>query len=611
MTSLQQPVAHFESFAARGGWSASFRDPIEQRAVYALDEVIALLQRAEAATKQGCWVALALSYEAAPAFDSALKAKTTSDFPLAWIAVFGKRVPAALDSGSNQDSFVSGWEPGMDTPRYQQSIHAIRDYIESGDTYQVNFTFPLLGHITGDSFSCYRAIARSQGAAYSAYLDIGSHRILSFSPELFVERRGNRLTTRPMKGTLARGRWLEEDIQRARQLHESPKDRAENVMIVDLLRSDLGKIAEIGSVEVPELFAVENLSRVLQMTSTVTALQRPDVTIVDILRALFPCGSVTGAPKARSMAIIDELEPHRRGIYTGAIGLLSPDGDATFSVAIRTAVVDANSGAATFGVGGAITWDSTIDGEYEECCLKAKFLTHPWSEFALLETMELNDGQYTLLDRHLHRARNSARYFGFHWIESGVSRALDDTVRSHPSGRLRVRLIVERTGQASVEVHPLGRNRQIPLAVKFATSPIDERDSLLFHKTTARSRYDAQLERCRPCDDVIFWNARGEVTESAIANVVVFTEGRYWTPPREAGLLAGTLREELIAKGELFERTITKRELTELGSFALINSVRGWMRAELPRNIESGMTEGATLRHSYDDSASFPTVSGR
>jgi para-aminobenzoate synthetase/4-amino-4-deoxychorismate lyase len=496
-------------------------------------------------------------------------------------------------------------------PQYQQSIHAIRDYIESGDTYQVNFTFPLFGRITGDQFSCYRAIARSQGAAYSAYLDIGSHRILSFSPELFVERRGNKLTTRPMKGTLARGRWLEEDIQRARQLHESPKDRAENVMIVDLLRSDLGKIAEIGSVEVPELFAVENLSRVLQMTSTVTALQRPDVTIVDLLRALFPCGSVTGAPKARSMAIINELEPRRRGIYTGAIGLLSPNGDATFSVAIRTAVVDATSGAATFSVGSAITWDSTIDGEYEECCLKAKFLTNPWPEFALLETMELKDGQYALLDRHLHRARNSARYFGFHWIESGVSEALDDAVRSHPSGRLRARLIVERTGRASVEVHPLGRNRQMPLAVKFATSPIDERDPLLFHKTTARSRYDAQLERCRPCDDVIFWNTRGEVTESAIANVVVFTEGRYWTPPREAGLLAGTLREDLIAKGELFERTITKRELTELGSFALINSVRGWMRAELSRNIELGMTEAATLRHSYEDSASFPTVSGR
>jgi para-aminobenzoate synthetase/4-amino-4-deoxychorismate lyase len=553
---------------------------------------------------------MALSYEAAPAFDTALKAKVTSDFPLAWIAVFDKRLPAAVSRSPDQQFLISEWEPEIDTRRYQQTIHAIKNYIERGDTYQVNLTFPLRGHIAGDSFGCYRAIARSQRAAYSAYLDIGSHRILSFSPELFVERRGDKLITRPMKGTLARGRWLEEDIQRARQLQESPKDRAENVMIVDLLRSDLGKIAQTGSVEVPELFAVENLSRVLQMTSTVTARQKEGVTIVDILRALFPCGSVTGAPKTRSMAIIDELEHHRREIYTGAIGLLSPGGEATFSVAIRTAVVNARSGASTFGVGGAITWDSTTKGEYEECCLKAKFLTDPWPDFDLLETIELNNGEYTLLDRHISRARSSARYFGFRWIESAVSGALEEAAKSHPVGRWRVRLIVQRTGAASIEARPLERNRKVPLAVKFATRPIDDRDPLVFHKTTARARYDAELERCRPCDDIIFWNSRGEVTESAIANVVIFTEGKYWTPPREAGLLAGTLREELISRGELFERTITKRELTELGSCALVNSVRGWMRAELQGSIEPGMTEGAALRHSYADAAS-PTVSGR
>jgi para-aminobenzoate synthetase / 4-amino-4-deoxychorismate lyase len=608
MNSLQQPVAHFESFAEERGWNASFGQPIEQHAVYVLDDVIPLIRRAEAATEQGYWVALALSYEAAPAFDAALKAKATSDFPLAWIAVFQKRLPPADSWSADRQFLISEWEPEIDTRRYQQTIHAIKNYIERGDTYQVNLTFPLRGHIPGDSFSCYRAIARSQRAAYSAYLDIGSHRILSFSPELFAERRGDKLITRPMKGTLARGRWLEEDVQRARELQESPKDRAENVMIVDLLRSDLGKIAQTGSVEVPELFAVENLNRVLQMTSTVTARQKEGVTIVDILRALFPCGSVTGAPKTRSMAIIDELEHHRREIYTGAIGLLSPGGDATFSVAIRTAVVNARTGASTFGVGGAITWDSTTKGEYEECCLKAKFLTDPWPDFDLLETLELNNGEYTLLDRHLSRARSSARYFGFRWIESGVSGALEEAVKSHPLGRWRVRLTVQRTGAASIEARPLERNRKMPLAVKFATRPIDDRDPLVFHKTTARARYDAELENCRPCDDIIFWNSRGEVTESAIANVAIFTEGKYWTPPREAGLLAGTLREELISRGELFERTITKRELMELGSFALVNSVRGWMRAELPGS-ERGITEGAALRHSYADAAS-PTVSG-
>jgi para-aminobenzoate synthetase/4-amino-4-deoxychorismate lyase len=281
------------------------------------------------------------------------------------------------------------------------------------------------------------------------------------------------------------------------------------------------------------------------------------------------------------MAIIEELEREPRGIYTGAIGLLAPDGDATFSVAIRTLVVDGKSGAATFNVGGAITWDSTTDGEYEESCLKAKFLTQPWPDFELLETIELNDGTYSLLDRHLTRARDSARYFGFRWNESRVSRTLDDACKSHPLGRWRARLIIKRTGKANVEVHPLDRDRQMPLAVKFATCPIDDRDPLLFHKTTARSRYDAELERCRPCDDVILWNCRGEVTESTIANVVVFADGKHWTPPREAGLLAGTLRAELISKRELFERTITMEELATIGSFSLINSLRGWMPARL------------------------------
>jgi para-aminobenzoate synthetase/4-amino-4-deoxychorismate lyase len=327
------------------------------------------------------------------------------------------------------------------------------------------------------------------------------------------------------------------------------------------------------------------------MTSTVAAVQREDVTITDILRALFPCGSVTGAPKARSMAIITELEEQPRGIYTGAIGLMCPNGDAVFSVPIRTLVVDHSDGAGTFGVGGAITWDSTSDGEYEETCLKARFLTDPWEEFELLETIALNDGEFVLLDRHLARARNSARYFGFRWNEEVVSRALEEARESHPLQRWRIRLIVGRGGEARTEAAPLGDRRIAPLSVRFASRAIDDRDPLIFHKTTSRSRYDVELERCQPCDDVILWNDRGEVTESTIANVVVFSDGKHWTPPREAGLLAGTFREELISKGELFVRTITKEELAAASSFSLINSVRGWMSATLV--TESGVALGS------------------
>jgi para-aminobenzoate synthetase/4-amino-4-deoxychorismate lyase len=575
------PVAHFESFAEGRGWNASFRDPIEQHAVYTLDEVIPLLRRAEAAATDGMWVALALSYEAAPAFDRAFDVKPSSEFPLAWMGVFDKRSSADCNSIPDRPFLISDWEPQLDTRQYRRAIDSIRDYIEKGDTYQINLTFPLRGHVVGDSFSCFRSIGESQGAAYSAYLNIGSHKILSFSPELFVERHGHRLIARPMKGTLSRGRWLEEDNERALQLTASVKDRAENVMIVDLMRSDLGKVAVTGSVEVPELFAVERISRVLQMTSTVTAIQKPEVDLIDLLRAVFPCGSVTGAPKARSMAIINELEDHPRGIYTGTIGMLCPNGDAVFSVPIRTLAVDSKDGAATFSVGGAVTWDSTPDGEYEECCLKARFLTDPWAQFELLETIALTNGEYALLDRHLSRAHDSARYFGFRWNEAAVLNALEEVRESRQVGRWRVRLTIGRDAEPRVEAILLGESRSVLLAAKFATRAIDDRDPLVFHKTTSRSRYELELERCQPCDDVIFWNSRGEVTESTIANVVVYSEGKYWTPPREAGLLAGTLRADLIARGELLERTITKEELAKAESFALINSVRGWMSARL------------------------------
>jgi anthranilate/para-aminobenzoate synthase component I len=301
------PVAHFESFAVGRGWNASFRDPCRQRTACALDEVIPLLQDAEKASREGRWVALALSYEAAPAFDSALDAKPSSEFPLAWMAVFGESLPTAVDSIATRPFLISEWEPQIGRRRYRRAIHSIRDYIERGDACWVNFTLPLRGYVVGDSFHCFRALAQTQGAAYSAYLDIGSHKILSFSPHLLGELR----------------------------------DHAAQ-----------------------------------QMASTVTPIHSCDTSVIDALRALFPCVSVTGAPRARSMAIIKELEQYPRGIYTGSIGLLCPNGHADFSVAVKTLVIDAKA-AATIGVGSCITRDSTIRGEYEECCLKAQFRIHP------------------------------------------------------------------------------------------------------------------------------------------------------------------------------------------------------------------------------------------
>ena len=575
------PTAVFQSFSAAGGeWSASLRNPRASRVANSYDEVIPLIREAEAAAKNGAWVALAVSYDAAPAFDRALRARRTADFPLAWCAIFDNRSrPESAGAPARIPPVAAA--PAISREEYFAAIARIRSYIAAGDTYQVNFTYPLALSFEGDSLDFFRAAGESQAAGYSAYLDIGTHRLLSFSPELFFKLEGGVITTRPMKGTAPRGRWGAEDDERAAALAASTKDRAENVMIVDLLRSDLGRIAEVGSVEVTKLFAVERISRVLQMTSTVTALVRDGTTLAGIFTALFPCGSVTGAPKPRTTEIIEELERFPRGIYTGAIGLLSPGGDAVFNVAIRTLVTGPEGRTGTFGVGGGITWDSTAEGEYTETLLKASFLGVAREEFDLLETLALQDGRYTLLERHLSRMKASARYFAFAWSEDRARAALDKITSEHPNGRWRVRLLSSRGGKIRAESVALPPAPERPLTVKLATSPIDDRDALIYHKTTSRARYDQELAANQPCDDVIFRNARDEVTESTIANVVLRLEGTDFTPPREAGLLAGTLRDELIERGELSERTIRVDELRKAGTFFLINSVRGWMPARL------------------------------
>ena len=544
-----------------------------------LDEVMPLLEDSEAAAKSGSWVAVALSFDSAPAFDPALEARRSANTPLAWMAVFD--APSSQPAIEDRAFSLSEWHPVIRIGEYREKIAEIKRCIECGDTYQVNYTFALRAALSGDSWGCFNTLAAVQRASYSAYIDIGTHRILSFSPELFFTRRGSRIVTCPMKGTAPRGRWVEEDDSMAAQLRESVKDRAENAMIVDLLRNDLGRIAETGSVEVSDMFAVERLPTVLQMTSTVAATARPEIRLTDIITALFPCGSVTGAPKIKTTSIIKELESSPRGFYTGALGFISPDGDATFNVAIRTIVIDAKSQGATFGVGGGITWDSTADREYEECRLKAKFLTEERKPFALLETLALVDGSYRLLERHFARARNSAKYFGFAWSEDLARAELDAVRTAHLAGTWRVRLLID-ADQVSTEVEPLIIvHKPAPLSVTFAAVAVDDNDPMLQHKTTDRSRYQTQLKLCAEYDDVIFWNSRREVTESSVANIVLAIDGTNWTPPREAGLLCGTFRDELISTGKIVERTILIDELERAENFHLVNSVRGWMKAKL------------------------------
>ncbi|HET6671631.1 MAG TPA: aminodeoxychorismate synthase component I, partial [Pyrinomonadaceae bacterium] len=362
------------------GLPTNFHSPREILTANRLEEVVPLLKAAAAAAQAGHWVALLLSYEAAPAFDGAMKTRPARGLPLGWAAVFD--APLATPSQSVADEYeVGSWTPRVSRENFANAISRIKELIAAGDTYQVNFTFPLVADFSGDARTWFRNLCHAQGAEYCAYFDLGRYKVLSVSPELFFELEGRTITTRPMKGTIGRGRWLAEDEQMAERLATSAKDRAENVMIVDLLRNDLGRVAVTGSVNVKRLFDLERYETLWQMTSTIEATLREEIDFAELMARLFPCGSITGAPKIRTMEIIRDLEPFPRGVYTGTLGFLRPGGSAVFNVAIRTIVIDSEDGVATFGVGGGITYDSTAEREYEECLVKSSFLNSKPVEF--------------------------------------------------------------------------------------------------------------------------------------------------------------------------------------------------------------------------------------
>ena len=572
---------------------SSPRPPLRTDAARTLDEVVPLLSRAAQAAAAGRWAAVLVTYDAAPAFDPALQVypgtaapPPSPPLPFAFCAEFEHMHPAPPRTAAPPVE-IPAFAPSLTEAEFGDRVRQVQRHILDGDTYQVNLTFPLHAGAPADPAAWFRALQAAQQAPYEAMLEIGDTLVLSLSPELFFEIEDGRIRTRPMKGTARRGRWLAEDEQVARGLAGSAKAQAENVMIVDLLRNDVGRVATTGSVSVPELFTTERYPTLWQLTSTVEGLLRDGVTLADVFMALFPCGSVTGAPKIRTMEIISRVEPAPRGLYTGTIGLLRPDGSATFNVAIRTIVIDRARRSATLGVGAGITADSDPAGEYAECLLKAAFATprHAASagRFELLETLRLEEGAIPRLDRHLRRAAASARYFGFDWDEAAVRASLDQAARDHRGGTWRLRLTVDARGVPAVACTPHPPADPRAWHVAFANAPVDSGDPFLCNKTTRREAYDT-ARRGRPdVDDVLLWNERGELTESTIANVVVDIGGARWTPPVTCGLLAGTLRAELIDGGAIRERVITRGEVMRAERVWLINSLRGWIDAVVVR----------------------------
>ncbi len=360
----------------QNGVSYAFSGCVGQVVAHCPTTVYAALKEVEHAVSRGLHAAGYIAYEAAAGLDPAQKTRPHGAMPLVWFGLFERRIPSKEDrSGPRRAYSLSGWRPSIAKAEYEEVVARIRRYIAAGDTYQVNFTYRMRADFEGDAAAFYSDLCRSQRTAYSAYVDSGRFQVLSASPELFIRLKSGELTARPMKGTRRRGRCPEEDRSMFDDLRTSPKDRAENVMIVDMLRSDLGRVSETGSVQTPKLWEVERYETVLQMTSTVHSRLRKGAGVSDVLRSAFPCGSVTGAPKVRTMEIISELEDSPRGVYTGSIGYVSPGPEAQFNVAIRTVTVDREKALAEFGVGSGVTHDSSAGTEYEECMTKARMLT--------------------------------------------------------------------------------------------------------------------------------------------------------------------------------------------------------------------------------------------
>ncbi|WP_242333517.1 MULTISPECIES: aminodeoxychorismate synthase component I [Anaeromyxobacter] len=554
-----------------------FGEPARVIATDDVRRVRAALVEVEAEARRGRWAAGFVSYEAAPGLDPAIAVRRGSG-PLVWFGIHDAPATAAAPSAAEVAAArVDDLAPEVTRAQHVADVEAVRAALGRGDAYQVNLTFRMRGRFTGDPFALYERLRRAQGGGFTGCLVVDGRAILSASPELFFYRQGDRVEVRPMKGTARRGRDLAEDERAAAALAASPKERAENVMIVDLLRNDLGRVARVGSVRVGELFTVERYPTVLQLTSTVEARLRPSAGLAELFAALFPCGSVTGAPKIAATKLIADLERSPRGPYCGAVGVVAPGGDAVFDVAIRTLDLDLESGAATYGVGGGITWGSDPEREWDEAMAKAAVLSEPADDLQLLETLRLFGGAYARLERHLARLAGSARYLGIPLELAAVRAALEAEASRAPAEGARIRLLVGLDGRPRTEAAPLPPPAQAPLPVTLARAPVDRADRLLFHKTTRREVYASRRAERPEAFDVILQNAEGELTELTIGNLVVEVGGERLTPPVDAGLLAGTMRAELLERGEVREAVLRPEDLARAARLWLVNSVRGWV----------------------------------
>jgi para-aminobenzoate synthetase/4-amino-4-deoxychorismate lyase len=584
--------------------SLLFLNPLRVLTAYTADELPKLLEEVDSLTARDQYVAGYFAYECGEAFVGLTDCgfdQARGDSPLAWLGIYGEPIVFDHASGILHGTLpVCSAGSGVDDRRellrvdgleispeeYARGFDKIQEHLAAGDTYQVNFTSRVSGSIPATPLDVYAALLERQPVSFAAYLHLSDESILSFSPELFYRTSHGRVTVRPMKGTWPRGRDIAGDRDAAKNLQNDVKNRGEHITIVDLLRNDVGRIAEQGSVCVDSLMDVERYATLLQMTSTISARIRDGFSPSAVFRNLFPCGSITGAPKRKTMEIIRDVEGASRGVYTGAIGYFGPKEEACFNVAIRTMCVKGET--FSMGVGGGVTADSNAADEYSECELKTAFLTRKHLRFSLIETMRC-DGRIRLLSEHLERLASSAAYFDIRYDEDGLRQAIDAACRESRETLCKVRLELHRDGAWQIECTALGapewRGR-----ILLATETTSSSDAFLHHKTTNRKLYNDSLSSALESgfNEVLFRNEHLQLTEGAISNVFLRVDGAWITPSLDCGVLPGVMRAQLLRELNANEqRDISLSTLVRAEAIILCNALRG-MRSVQSLHDESG-----------------------
>ena len=547
-----------------------FTQPIKELKTRDLAEVVDLLAQVESYQEQGYYVVGYVSYEAAPAFEEKLavhKAPLLGEY-LLYFTVHDRVGTSPIPLTYEEVDLPSNWQEVTSAEDYEKAIAQIHHHLRQGDTYQVNYTVQLKQDLSANPFAIYNRMVVEQEAGYNAYVEHDEMAVISMSPELFFEQNDRELTTRPMKGTTKRGLTDDEDLKEAAWLEQDPKNRSENMMIVDLLRNDMNRISEVGSEHVERLCQVEQYSTVWQMTSTIKSQLRPDVDLVAIFRSLFPCGSITGAPKIATMEIIKDLEPQPRGVYCGTIGLLLPNGRRIFNVAIRT--IQLYKGQAIYGVGGGITWDSTWESEYREVHQKAAVLYRKQARFKLITTGKISQKSLLFEDQHLERLTKASRYFAYPFDPEELRQKIEEECQacdSHQDYRLRITL--SKSGEIELSRQILTPLSPVFCQAKLCLQEADLQTPFTYFKTTHRPHLSLGKQ------EIIYHNATGELLETSIGNLVLKIAGKLYTPPTSLGVLSGIYRQHLLETGQVEEKVLTLKDLAQAEDIYGCNAVRG------------------------------------